>query len=122
MAAIPTKPHALVSALVLLACSYVAGQTFTDGNRLLEAMLSTSSEEQTWALGYVVGTIDTLNNERGLSPAAGCFTIPENTKAGELRDVVKLHLEQNLSGGQNMAASLVATAVQKAYPCKKSPR
>ena len=119
MAVIPTRLQALRGTLALLACSSVAGQTFTDGNRLLEAMSSTSIEEQTWALGYVVGTIDTLNNERTLSPATGCFTIPENTKAGQLRDVVKLYLEQNPSGGQNMAASLVATAMQKAYPCKK---
>jgi len=117
MAAIPAKVTLLGA--VLLACANVGGQTFTDGNRLLEAMLSTSTEEQTWALGYVIGTIDTLNNERTLSPATGCFAIPEGTKAGQLRDAVKLYLEQNPSGGQNMAASLVAIAMQKAYPCKK---
>lgn len=63
-----------------------------------------------FAIGYILGVIDSYDGT--------AFCIPENTKSGELRDLVIGALEENPQVSKQVAADTIFRGFSAAYPCK----
>ena len=94
-------------ALTLLACASAHAEFFT-GNDLLQK-LNGSAMESMVGLGYVMGVFDAA---RG---AEHCP--PDSITAGQVRDMVKLHLENTPSTRHFVADVQVRYVLGKAWPC-----
>ena len=73
--------------------------------------------------GFVAGTVDTLVATDAVLLekkvlARRTFCPPAGITLGSFQVVVVRYLEDNLHEHHNLAASLVTTAVQRAFPCK----
>lgn len=101
---------AIITALALVATA-AAHAEFYDGNELMEGINSTSNVKYGGALGYIMGVTDTL---RGVSTCP-----PPNTTAGQLRDMVKMYLEQYPANRTFTGDAIVHRVVSTAWPCQK---
>lgn len=96
-----------------LAAATSAHAEFKDGNKLLYQITGEHTDKMI-ALGYITGVSDT---QHGVLHCA-----PPNVTAGQILDMVKIHL-QNSPSTRHMSADLHVTYVLKeAWPCpeKKS--
>lgn len=84
---------------------------FLTGNELYDACKSSSAI----CLGYIEGITDAIDVSR-VNGAEAC--IPEHVTVGQVREVVKLYLQQNPQTWHAGASGLVATALSTAFPCK----
>jgi hypothetical protein len=98
-------------AIAALMCG-TAHAEFFSGNELLRRMTSGDAYERGTALGYVLGAHDT---GRG---AAHCS--PEEVTAGQVRDMVKAHLDSNPETRHMAADSHIMYVLKKVWPCKKT--
>lgn len=97
----------------VLALLLVAGQAqaaFMSGNKLLSFIDSAKPEQNTLALGYVIGIAD------GFDRAGGICTPPDAT-AGQLRDVVAAYLRAYPERRHIEAAASVVVALTAAFGC-----
>ena len=97
--------------IALLATASVAAHAeFFSGNDLLGKMNGEFGDKMV-ALGYVMGVFDVA---RG---AEHCP--PDNITAGQVRDMVKSHLETNPSVRHILADLQVRYVLKNAWPCAK---
>ena len=90
----------------------VRGQEFWDGNKLLQSMQSTNTNDRMIALGYIMGAVD-----MGQSVA---FCAPGSITAGQAHDMIKQHLE-NLPAARHLnASSHITYVMRQAWPCANS--
>lgn len=101
------KKIILISAL----CASTAHAEFFTGNDLLTRMHSADLYDNMIAMGYVMGIFD---SHRGVGHCP-----PENVTSGQVRDMVKLHLESSPSMRQHTADLHVKFVFSRAWPCAK---
>jgi hypothetical protein len=92
------------------ALAFSAQAQYINGNMLHSYFQGTVSDRQ-FALGYVGGVVDALDDE--------LFCIPSKANLGQLRDIVQQFLTNNPSVRQQHGAALVAVALMEVFPCKK---
>ena len=103
------KKLALIS---LLFCAGVNAQNhFKTGNDLLQEMTSETTAERTLALGYLAGTFDVVS---GIE-----FCPPKNINLGQVRDLVRKHLEFRPDARHLVGSAHVTVALSQAWPCPK---
>lgn len=96
-------------AAALLVCATQANAEFITGNRLLQLMQGTETE-QGFALGYVAGVFDVGVGVNHCAPA--------NVTLRQVTDVVKLGLEKLALHRDKSADSLALVTLKAAWPCK----
>lgn len=96
-------------ALSLVVLCATAHAEFWDGNRLLEKYTASSYFEQGLAMGYIMGVADTTV---GISHCA-----PPSSTAGQIQDMVILHLRTFPERRTRTADSLVIDTLKAAWPC-----
>lgn len=98
---------------IILALALAAGAAhaeFKDGNKLL-SQIQSSGAEYGIALGYVTGVADAT---------VGIYHCPPpNITAGQVTDMVKLHLEQHPDKRHLSADTHVVYVLKSAWPCPK---
>lgn len=97
----------LLTTLLLVPTMAHAG--FLTGNKLYEGMISEQTVERLYALGYITGVHDALEQTNHCSPS--------NATAGQVRDVVRRYLDQNPEFRNFDADILIRIALSKAWPC-----
>lgn len=98
----------LVTLLAFVSLSAFA-ELKQDGNEMLKHM---SKNDASYSEGVMLGYI------RGIADNMHC--IPGEVTNGQTFDVVKKYLEQNPELRHQYMGVLVAKALNKAYPCKKT--
>ena len=115
-------PWPAFGAIVFLAAACAVAQPrafFKDGNALLAGLSAQPTTTQNaFAVGYVVGATEALNEEQQLSFKV-CFKIPANATQRQLADVVKQYLEQFPTVRDLPAPWLVASSFERVFPCEK---
>jgi hypothetical protein len=101
----------LILTTCLTALSLAANAQYMNGNKLFSEMNSSSLSDKNFALGYILGVVDSYDEE--------LFCIPRNANAGQLRDVVQQYLARNPKDRHLHGGALVAIALMDVYPCKK---
>ncbi len=109
----------LTITLVTLVCSTPAGaqrHVFRSGSDLHEA-LQQDGANYSFALHYIVGVVDA---SIGAATKDGfCFDLNANgIKASRIADVVKAFVSKNSQMWDRPGSTLVAAALQEAWPCK----
>ena len=102
--------HALI---ILALCATSAQAEFLDGNDLLRFINSTEAHERAVAIGYVMGVSD---SHRGITHC----NISSGVTAGQMRDIVKQHLERNPQIRHQTADVLASQALAAVWPCQRS--
>ena len=92
----------------------VAHAGFLTGNKLYDSLISDQTVERLYALGYITGVHDALEGTNHCSPT--------NVTAGQVRDVVRRHLDQNPEFRNFDADILARVALSKAWPCASKPK
>ena len=95
--------------LLLAFVSASASAEFYTGNDLWERLNGTEVQRH-FALGYVAGVADSLNNRIICMPSA---------TLGQTRDIVKQYLENNPSIRHYSADSLIQSVLSSMWPCQK---
>ena len=107
----------IIAAAVLAGSPNAGVAEFRDGNDLYLDCQQTPSD----ALEFVVGATDTILAFNGFGENKVLpICIPENVSAGQLRDVVCLHLEREPGGRHYTAATQVMSALIDEFPCPRS--
>lgn len=84
---------------------------FYDGNDLYGKLTADNSIDNMVGLGYIMGVFD---SSRGVTHCP-----PDNVRAGQIRDMVRQHLEA-LPSVRNITADVqVRFVLQRAWPCAK---
>ena len=99
---------------LLLATALMCGAAhaeFYTGNDLLSKQQSSSTVDNMVALGYVMGVFDATRGE------AHCP--PDNVTAGQVKDMVRNHLEATPSTRHYVADMQVRYVLNRAWPCAK---
>lgn len=99
----------LTTCLTLL--SLAAQAAFNNGNKLLSDLNSNDSGNRLFALGYIIGVVDSYDEE--------LFCIPSTANAGQLRDIVHNFLRDNPKVRHEHAGAIVMVALVSQFPCKK---
>lgn len=87
---------------------------FIDGNQLMGNTESQTPAERTFAIGFVTGVVDAMQNE--------IVCVPDRVTVKQVVDISKAHLQQNPSIRHKPAAYIVLKAVSEVWPCKaKAP-
>lgn len=101
----------ILAALLVVAPSLAqAAGEFDTGSTLLASMNGDVSR-RAFALGYVIGVHDAL------SGVVTCT--PNDLTKGQVRDFVKIYLENNTSKLGIEASELVAQALNQIWPCRR---
>jgi hypothetical protein len=102
----------IILAMCLTALSLAASaQHFTDGNNLHRRMNSGNHGDIMYAMGFVVGVVDTVNRFM--------FCAPSNATVGQLYDMVHNYLN-NVPADRHLAADVIVIKVLAAsFPCPK---
>lgn len=100
-----------IIAAALLVISTTASAQFVNGNRLLSNIDGSSSAETSFAMGYIAGVADALDDE--------WFCLPSRINLGQARDIVRRYLVSNPDIRHMHAGALTGLALQEAFPCAK---
>ena len=95
--------------VALLMAPAMAHAGFLTGNKLYDSLISDQTVERLYGLGYITGVHDALEGTNHCSPV--------NVTAGQVRDVVRRHLDQNPEFRNFDADILARVALAKAWPC-----
>ena len=87
---------------------------FWSGNQLLTRLQGDTIAERIQALGYIMGVADATQGS-GHCP-------PEQVTSGQIRDMVRNHLESVPSARHIEASSHVVYVLGTAWPCAKKGR
>lgn len=82
---------------------YKLGQSYRDKDA--------SAFEAGRYIGYIHGIADVFSND--------VFCVPENTRNGQIYDIVFLYLQNNPKDRTKGAAVLTLDSLTEAYPCKR---
>lgn len=96
--------------LMFVLVASAAHAEFKDGNKLYQQMTGNGGDYLN-ALGYITGVSDATRST--------VHCIPENATAGQISDMVKLHMEQKPQLRHYPANIIVAYVLQQAWPCAK---
>ncbi|NCX56366.1 MAG: hypothetical protein EBW87_04105 [Burkholderiaceae bacterium] len=96
--------------LIAVMLSGAAHAEFKDGNKLYQQMNEGGND---WfnAIGYVTGVADSL---RGVTHCA-----PSTATAGQIFDMVKLHLQSNPSTRHATGDAIISYVLSYTWPCPK---
>jgi hypothetical protein len=94
----------------LLMVPTMASAEFMSGNNLLSDM-NGDIVDQMIALGYVMGVSDVFTN--------GTVCPPNNVTAGQVKDIIKRHLEANPSIRHFTADSIIKNKLEETWPCRR---
>jgi hypothetical protein len=84
---------------------------FNDGNKLLSDMEDSSNTSRMYALGYVAGVVDSLNQV--------VFCMPSTVTVGQVNDMIRNYL-RNTPAERHLPADVIITrAFSAVFPCKK---
>jgi hypothetical protein len=99
-----------IALTTLLFCAGAQAQNhFKTGNDLLQSMASEEVVERMNALGYLAGTFDVV--------AGTEFCPPKNINLGQVRDIVRKHLELRPDARHLVGSAHVTVALSQAWPC-----
>jgi hypothetical protein len=105
------KKLILTTCLTLLSLAANAQQFhFESGNKLLDQM-NGSNMDRMYALGYVAGAVDAMNN--------AVFCLPRSATVGQVNDMVKNYLTNVPQDRHFSADSIIAKVFGVAFPCAK---
>jgi MFS-type transporter involved in bile tolerance (Atg22 family) len=100
-----------IIASALIAASASVSAQYVTGNNLLTRMDSNSHGDRMYAIGYVVGVIDSMNGY--------VFCLPRGFVVGQAHDMVHNYLT-NVPADRHLAADVIAAKVLTAsFPCAK---
>lgn len=97
----------LIAGLMLVPCMAMA--EFKTGNELLNNIKSDSIVENMVALGYIMGVADATRGSVHCGPAG--------VTAGQMRDMVKNHLEATPELRHYTADIIIGYVFKRAWPC-----
>jgi len=100
-----------ILAAALACASITAHAEFWSGNDLLTKMQNPPGMETVQALGYVMGVFDAT---RGVDHCP-----PDNITAGQVRDMVRNHLEASPAVRHFTGDTQVRYVLGRAWPCPK---
>ncbi|MBZ7458983.1 hypothetical protein FMJ29_08380 [Klebsiella michiganensis] len=110
--------HNILKTMVLtsLLMAFCSGAMAMDGNELYKLGQSykdkdASAFEAGRYIGYIHGIADVFSND--------VFCVPENTRNGQIYDIVYLYLQNNPKDRTKGAAVLTLDSLTEAYPCKR---
>ena len=89
---------------------------FLDGNVLFDYCTSENQEEETLCAGYIIGISDIMDGGTEISGRLSC--VDQSVTVRQTTDVVKQWLSENPELRHFAASSLVAVALQDAFPCE----
>lgn len=96
--------------IISLLCGTAHAEFYT-GNDLYNKLISDNAIERMVGLGFVIGVFDTAQS------VAHCA--PDNITAGQVRDMVRQHLEATPSVRHYAAEVQVRYVLSRAWPCPK---
>jgi hypothetical protein len=100
-----------IIAAALIAASASASAQFVNGNNLLGRMEGTNHGDRMYAIGYVVGVIDSMNGY--------VFCLPRGFTAGQAFDMVQNYMS-NVPADRHLGADVITGKVLAAsFPCPK---
>jgi hypothetical protein len=105
------KKLILTTCLTLLLSVNAQATYFNDGNKLLSDMDDTSSTSKMYALGYVTGVVDSLNQV--------VFCMPSTVTVGQVNDMIRNYLRNTPAERHLPADVIISKAFGVAFPCKK---
>jgi len=100
----------LIALTAALAFSALATY-FNDGNKLLADMDDGSNTSKMYALGYVAGVVDSLNQV--------VFCMPSTVTVGQVNDMVRNYIRNTPAERHLPGDVIIAKAFGIAFPCKK---
>jgi hypothetical protein len=100
----------IAATLIMLSSTAYAAGEFDTGTSLLNSMNGNESN-RSFAMGYVIGVHDSVS---GI-----VICTPDNVTKGQVRDFVKIYLQNNTSKLSNEASELVITALKQVWPCRR---
>lgn len=103
----------LLTALIL-ASPVVQAQAEFETAQSLYTQLYGNSNDRLVAMGYIVGIHDALS---GISICS-----PDSITKGQVRDLVKLYLDNNprmRANGNELASKVVGQALSQVWPCRR---
>ena len=106
----------IIFLVVLLISFNVFATSFYSGNDLKRKVNSTDPFESGFSYGYISAVSDSLYKSR---IAGFQMCLPKEVELGQLIDVVKIFLDTHPNLLHFTASSLVAKALQDAYPCSQ---
>lgn len=92
----------------LLFVPTMASAEFMSGNDLLTNMRGDVTS-RALAIGYVMGVIDVFTNSTICSPPG--------ITAGQVKDIIRKHLEENPGSRHFTADSLIRNRLERIWPC-----
>jgi hypothetical protein len=97
--------------ITLAVTSIAARAEFLSGNELLSQLDGESYSERGFALGYIAGVADAVENV--------LVCAPTSVTTGQMRDIVWKYLRANPQSRHFTASSLVVEALRKVWPCRR---
>jgi Rap1a immunity proteins len=107
--------NAFLAGLALAALSAPAGAGFVDGNKLHQDCTGMLNVLDSSCAAYVSAVADMLATG-AVGRHRAC--LPNGAKLGQAVDVVKLWLTENPQSRHLPGPEVVATALERAFPCK----
>ena len=95
---------------VLLFVPAMARADFFDGNRLLNELRDVNGYGFFTSIGYIQGVVD--------AHSSLFFCPPTNVTAGQVRDMVKNHLDANPQIRHIAAERIIREQFEKVWPCR----
>lgn len=95
----------------LLTASTIASAQFITGNQLLDRMNAETSNTRMYALGYVIGVVDSMNGY--------AFCLPSAATAGQINDMMRNYLNNTPAERHLPADVVIVQALGGAFPCSK---
>ena len=105
------KKLILTTCLTLLLSVNAQANYFNDGNKLLSDMEENVNTSRMYALGYVAGVVDSLNQV--------VFCLPSTVTVGQLNDMIRNYLRNTPAERHLPADVIISKAFGVAFPCKK---
>lgn len=101
---------AIKTFIAALAVCGSAHAEFYSGNDLLDR-LNGNEYQKLLGMGYIAGVSDALQRL--------VICVPESVTLGQIRDMIKSHLETNVANRHYSADSLISNHLIKVWPCAK---
>lgn len=110
-------PTLCLGASLLSAFAFAARADFRDGNGLYAECISKTASDRLICVGYISAIADTMMHEGSILGWKAC--LDNNVTIAQVRDVVIRALADRPETRHYSAVSLVARALDEAFPCPK---
>jgi hypothetical protein len=105
------KKLILTTCLTALLSTNAQANYFNDGNKLLSDMEDNANTSKMYALGYIAGVVDSMNQI--------VFCLPSTVTVGQLNDMIRNYLRNTPAERHLPADVIIVKAFGVAFPCKK---